>query len=102
VAASSVALLLAGFEADWSVPLARHVHPAIVAEGWQAAGEPPEVSEVSWAIADFIRPATAAGLIERPGDFPFHREPLIFSAAGRAALIAAPQARALAPRKGPY
>jgi hypothetical protein len=98
----AVALLLAGFEADWSEPIARGVHPAIVAEGWQSADEPPGVRDVSWAIADFIRPATAAGLIERQGDFPFHREPLVLSVAGRAALIAALRARALAPRKMPY
>jgi len=98
----AVALLLAGFEADWSEPIARQIQPAIVAEGWQSDGEPPGVRDVSWAIADFIRPATAAGLIERQRDFPFHREPLVLSAAGRAALISGLRARALAPRKGPY
>lgn len=98
----TVALLLAGFEAEWSEPLARRVHPAIVAEGWHSNGEPPGVRDVSWVIADFIRPATAVGLIERPGDSPFHREPLAISAAGRRALIAALRARALAPRRGPF
>jgi hypothetical protein len=98
----AVAVLLAGFQADWSEPIAKQVHAAVVAEGWQSAGEPPAVCDVSWAIADFIRPATAAGLIERPDDFPFCREPLALSAAGRAALIAALRARALAPRKSPY
>jgi hypothetical protein len=97
-----VAVLLAGFQADWSEPIAKQVHAAVVAEGWQSAGEPPAVCDVSWAIADLIRRATAAGLIERPDDFPFHREPLALSAAGRAALIAALRARALAPRKSPY
>ena len=98
----AVALLLAGFKADWSEPIARQIHPAIVAEGWQSAGEPPAIRDVSWAIADFIRPATAVGLIERQGNFPFHREPLVLSAAGRGALIAALRARAIAPRRGPY
>jgi hypothetical protein len=37
----AVALLLAGFEAEWSEPLARRVHRAIVAEGWPRDGEPP-------------------------------------------------------------
>ncbi len=98
----AVALLLAGFEADWSEPLAKRVHPAIVGEGWQSAGEPPGVRDLSWAISDFIRPATAACLIERGCDFPFSREPLVLSSAGRAALIAALRVRALAPGKGPY
>ncbi|MGO9888405.1 MAG: hypothetical protein ACLP0L_10930 [Solirubrobacteraceae bacterium] len=98
----TVTLLLAGFEAEWSEPLARQIHPAIVAEGWHSDGEPPGVRDVSWAIADFIRPATAVGLIERKGDFPFHRGPLAISAAGRSALIAALRARALAPRRGPF
>jgi hypothetical protein len=98
----AVALLLAGFEADWSEPLAREIQPAIVAEGWQSSGEPPDVRDVSWAIADFIRPATAAGLIERQPEFPFHREPLVLSEPGRRALIAALRTRARAPRKTPF
>jgi len=69
-------------------PLAKRVRPAIVAEGWQSNGEPPGVRDVCWAIADFIRPATAGGLIHPPGDFPFHREPLVLTQAGRPALIA--------------
>ena len=98
----AVALLLAGFEADWSEPLAREIQPAIVAEVWQSSGEPPDVRDVSWAIADFIRPATAAGLIERQPEFPFHREPLVLSEPGRRALIAALRTRARAPRKTPF
>jgi len=96
----AVPLLLAGFEADWAEPLAKQVRPAIVAEGWQSDGEPPGVRDVSWAIADFIRPATAGGLIEPRGDFPF--QPLVLTQAGRPALIAALRERALAPRTGPY
>ena len=98
----AVPLLLAGFQADWAEPLARGVRPAIVAEGWQSDGEPPGVRAVSWAIADFIRPATASGLIETQADFPFHREPLVLTQPGRPALIAALRDRALAPRTGPY
>jgi hypothetical protein len=98
----AVALLLTGFEADWSEPLAEQVQPAIVADGWQSFGDPPSMHDVSWTIADFIRPATAAGLIERRGDFPFSRRPIVLSPAGRAALIAALRARAPAPRKSPY
>jgi hypothetical protein len=98
----AVALLLSGFEADWSEPLAKMVRPAIVAEGWQSDGGPPRLRDVSWAIADFILPATACGLIETQADFPFHREPLVLTQAGRPALIAALRDRALAPRTGPY
>ena len=93
----AAALLLGGFQADWSEPLAKHIHPAIVDEGWQSNGEPPDVRNVSWAIADFIRPATAAGLIKCQRNLPFHREPLVLSTAGQTALIAALRARALAP-----
>jgi hypothetical protein len=99
----AVALLLAGFEADWAEPLARRVRPAIVAKGWQSNGEPPGVRDVSWAIADFIRPATASGLIEtQHGDFPFHREPLVPTRAGRTADRGAPRPRARAKNTGPY
>jgi hypothetical protein len=98
----ATALLLSGFEADWSEPLAKRVQPAIVAEGWHSAGQPPGVRDVSWTIADFIRPASAAGLIKRTRDFPFHREPLVFGEAGHAAVIAALRTRTLAPRMGPY
>jgi hypothetical protein len=98
----AVALLLAGFAADWSEPLAKRIQPAIVAEGWQSFGDPPGVRDVLWAVADFIRPARAIGLLEREEDSPRSRDPLVPTAAGRIALIAALRGRALAPRKGPY
>lgn len=99
----AIALLLAGFEAEWAEPLARTVHPAIVAEGWQGNGGPPGVRDVSWEIADFIGRATASGLIEtQTGDSLFHRGPLVLSEAGRPAMIAALRHRALAPRTRPY
>jgi hypothetical protein len=99
----AIALLLAGFEAEWAEPLARTVHPAIVAEGWQGNGGPPGVRDVSWEIADFIGRATASGLIEtQTGDSMFHRGPLVLSEAGRPAMIAALRHRALAPRTRPY
>jgi len=97
-----VPLLLTGFEADSAEPFAKKVCPAIVAEGWQSNGESPGLRDVSWAIADFIRPATACGLIETQADFPFHREPLVLTQTGRPALIAALRDRAHAPRTGPY
>ncbi|MBV9684432.1 MAG: hypothetical protein JO046_21755 [Solirubrobacterales bacterium] len=97
-----VPLLLTGFEGDWAEPFAKKVCPAIAAEGWQSNGESPSVRDVSWAIADFIRRGTASGLIETQADWPFHREPLVLTHAGRPALIAALRDRALAPRTGPY
>src|SRR5205807_9549211 len=82
----SVALLLAGFDADWSEPLAERIQPAIAAEGWQHDGEAPEVRDVSWAIADLLRRARAIGLLERKDPSPLSRDPLLPTAAGRGAL----------------
>jgi hypothetical protein len=61
----AAALILDGAAADYSDTLADRVHPAIVAEGWQAAGEPPDARSVRWTIADFLRPAEAIGLFRR-------------------------------------
>ena len=98
----AVPLLLTGVIADYSKQLAERIQPAIAAEGWQHDGESPGVRDVSWAIADFLRPAQAVGLIKREHDWLSFREPLVLSNDGRTALIAALRARALAPRKGPY
>jgi hypothetical protein len=98
----AVPLLLTGFITDYSKQLAERIQPAIAAQGWQHDGESPGVRDVSWAIADFLRPARAVGLIKREHDSPSFREPLVLSDDGRTALIAALRARALAPRKGPY
>ena len=57
--------MLDGFVADYSNALTDRIHPAIVGEGWQAAGEPPEPRDVGWTIADFLRPAEATGLLEQ-------------------------------------
>lgn len=62
------ALLLAGFAADGSEPVARRIQPAIVAEGWQSLGEAPGATSRGHAIADFIRLARAIGLLEREDD----------------------------------
>lgn len=99
----TVALILDGAVAGYSDTLADRIHPAIVAEGWQAAGEPPDVRNVRWTIADFLRPAEAIGLFHR-GESSSHLEPdpLIVTNTGRVALIAGLRERALAPAKGPY
>jgi hypothetical protein len=98
----AVPLLLTGFITDYTKQLAELIQPAIAAEGWQHDGESPSVRDVSWAIADFLRPAQAVGLIKREHDWLSLREPLLLTESGRAALIAALRARAFAPRKGPY
>jgi hypothetical protein len=97
-----VALLLAGYQADWSEPLAEAIQPTINAAGWRSNGEPPDVRAIAWTISDFIRPATACGLIEIQDRSPRSREPLAITRAGRPALVAALRSRALAPRTGPY
>jgi hypothetical protein len=61
----AVALILDGAAASYSDALADRIHPSIVAEGWQGAGEPPELRNVRWTIADFVRPAEAIGIFER-------------------------------------
>jgi hypothetical protein len=99
----AVALILDGFVTDNSNALADRIHPAIIAEGWQAAGEPPEPRDVGRTIADFLRPAEATGLLERKNsDSRLKPKPLILTDVGRAALISGLRARALAPSTGPY
>jgi hypothetical protein len=99
----AVALILNDATADYTSSLANHVHPAIIAAGWHADGQPPEREHVSWAIADLLRPAEALGLLEpAPGDTRLRSGPLILSEIGRGALTDALRARALAPMHGPY
>ncbi len=61
----TVALILDGTVASYSDALADRIHPAILAEGWQAAGERPDLRNVLWTISDFQRPAEAIGILER-------------------------------------
>ena len=98
----AAALILDGFAADYSDALATEVQPAIVAEGWRSAGQPPEIRDVAWVIADFLRRAQAVGLLERgPGRSRLAPDPLVLTGAGRAAMTAALRTRALAPPQGP-
>ena len=99
----AAALILDGTVASYSGALANRIHPAIVAEGWQAAGEPPDARSVSWAVADFLRPAEAIGLFKHAESGSRLRpDPLILTDAGRAALISGLRERALAPARGLY
>lgn len=97
------ALMLVGAEADYSSALARTIHPAIVAEGWQRDGESPSERDVAWGVADFLRPAEAIGLLAREESASrLLPDRLTLTPAGRAAVAAGLRARALAPATGPY
>jgi hypothetical protein len=97
------ALLLTGVPASFSQAFAARVHLAIVAEGWQADGEPPDVLAVHHTVADFVRPAEAIGLLARAeSTSPRQPDLLSLTQAGRAALIAGLRERAHAPATGPY
>jgi len=99
----AVALMLDGVAADYGDGLAERIQPAIAAEGWQSEGASPGVRDVGWAIAEFLRPAEAIGILvrgeRRAGRA---RDPFVLTDPGRTALIAGLRARALAPATGPY
>ncbi len=99
----AVALILDGAVADYSDTFTGPIHQAIVAEGWQAGGEPPEVRNVTWTVADFLRPAEAIGLLEpKKSDSRLQPDSLILTDTGHTALIAGLRERAFAPATGPY
>ena len=99
----AVALILHGVVGSYSDELADRIHPAIVAEGWHAEGQAPELRNVRWTIGDFLRPAEAIGIFERQDSGSrLKPDPLILTEVGRVALIAGLRARALAPAAGPY
>lgn len=94
VAELAAALLLDGAEAS-SGALAAAVHPAIVAEGWSADGEPPDERDVAWHIGSFLLAAESVGVITaEPRRGP---RPRALTTGGRFGLHAALRARALAP-----
>jgi hypothetical protein len=96
----AAAVLLSGETVDRDV-LESAVHAAIVAEGWNAGGEPPAVYEVAGAAAGLLRLTEALGLIDY--DYEYDRESgsarceLTSTAAGREALRLALRLRALRP-----
>lgn len=91
----AAAVLLAERELEWDA-LGARVHAAIVADGWHAAGEPPQLRDVRWIVADLVRPARALGLLRDEGVYPAPRR-LVLSDPGRLALHAALRARATEP-----
>lgn len=98
----AAALILDGAVADYGEGFAERALPAILAEGWQADGEPPGARDVGWAMADFLRPCEALGILARECDKPrFLPESLRLTDAGRGALVAALRARALMPARHP-
>lgn len=91
----AAAVLLAERNLEWDALDAR-VHAAIVADGWNAAGEPPELRDVRWIVADLVRPAQALGLLRYEGAYPEPRR-LVVTEPGRLALQTALRARATEP-----
>ncbi len=98
----AVALVIDGAAIEYGDGLAERVQPAIAADGWRAGDDPPDVRDVSWAIAYFLRPAEAIGLIER-GERTDRRGfgPQRLTPARRPALLAALRARAIGPSHRP-
>jgi hypothetical protein len=82
-------VILAGAKADFGESLAEQIRPAIIAQGWEADGEQPDVRDISWAIAGFLRPAEAIGLFQRKEAPQRLGEPLRLREVGRTTLIAA-------------
>lgn len=78
--------------------LKARLHPAIVAEGWSAAGAPPDAGEVIASAWGVLRLAEALGLLGH--DYEYERETqrsrdeLTVTPAGREALLLALRARA--------
>lgn len=95
------ALLLSGIKGDFSDAIAERIRPALVSQGWEAGGEPPDVRDVSWAVASFLRPAEAIGLLEAEGSGSGRwRDRLVLREVGRAALLTVLHARVLTPATG--
>ena len=87
-------LILSGAKPDYSDRLASRIQPIILDQGWHAAGVLPDIRDISWAIAAFLRPAEAVGLLEREGGAPRYTSgPLVLRDVGRAALFSALRAR---------
>jgi hypothetical protein len=98
----AAAVLLSTHTIDRDV-LESAVHAAIVADGWNAGGEPPAMYEVAGAAAGLLRLTEALGLVEY--DYEYNRESgtarreLNPTAAGREGLRLALRSRALQPAR---
>ncbi|HET9153355.1 MAG TPA: hypothetical protein VFN85_04490 [Solirubrobacterales bacterium] len=94
----TVAVLLAGPERGSLDDLVARVHAAIVAEGWNAAGQAPAALDVRACAWEVLRPAQALGLLVHEYEYDRERrrarDELTLSAAGREALRLALRARA--------
>ena len=90
----AAALLIAGVKADYSDAIPERIRPTLVAEGWQAGGEPPDVRDIGLSVAAFLRQAEAVGLFEPRKDgrgVPPSR--MVLRDIGRAALLTSLHAR---------
>lgn len=91
----AAALLIAEPELKWD-ELDVRVYAAIVDDGWNAAGEPPELGDVRWIIADLAGATRALGFLRLIGRHPAPRR-LVATEAGRLALRLALRALATGP-----
>lgn len=97
----AAALLIAGVEADYSDAIPERIRPTLVAEGWQAGGEPPDVRDIGLSVAAFLRPAEAIGLFKPRKDRRVTpSSPMVLRDVGRAALLASLHARVAASPSG--
>jgi hypothetical protein len=53
-------------DVEWDA-LDTRAHAAVVTDGWNAAGQPPELRDVRRIVADLVRPARALGLLRSEG-----------------------------------
>jgi hypothetical protein len=94
----AAAMLLGGGPAVDRDELVTRVHAAIVAEGWNAAGESPAAHDVSGCAWGLFRPTEALGLLAH--DYEYERETqrardeLTLAPGGRETLLLALRARA--------
>lgn len=93
----AVAVLLAGPERGSLDDLVARVHAAVVAEGWNAAGQAPDALDVRACAWEVFRPAQALGLLVHEYEYDRERrrarDELTLPPAGREALRLALRAR---------
>jgi hypothetical protein len=98
----AAAVLLSRETVDLDV-LENDVHAAIVADGWNAGGEPPAIDDVAGAAAGLLRLTEALGLVDYHYDYDrdsgIARRELISTTTGREALRLALRSRAMGPAR---